>query len=687
MHRYLAVVLIFAFAFFSSARPARADEGMWTLDNFPTKAVAKRYGFKTTPAFLDTLRTASVRLPGCSGSFVSANGLIMTNHHCARGCITNNSTPQNDFIKTGFLAAAQPDEKFCPGFSIVSLVTISDVTKTVDAATAGKTAAAFNAAQRAVFSQLETACAPDKATQQCQVVTLYNGGRYALYRYRKYSDVRLVFAPEEAAAFFGGDPDNFNFPRYDLDCAFMRAYENGAPVRTPNFFRWSKAGPANGELIFVPGNPGSTSRLDTVAELEYLRDVQNIAALRSLSEQRGLYTQFAQESPEHARQATSILFGIENSLKATVGHESTLLDPAFFAQRRAQERADRAAIAKNPAIAARFGGAYDAIAKAEERARDLEVVYTYRERSGAPGFYLATARTLVRAAAERAKPDALRLRGFNDAALPQLVSILSAPRPIFADLERTGLAFNLTKIREFLGPDDVYVRALLGNDSPEAVAARVLEGSKLADPAVRKALYDGGAAAIAASTDPAIVLVRATDALSRAARQTFEDQVGAPIAKNEALVAQAQFALHGLSRYPDATFTLRVTYGTVSGWNERGTPVAPFTTFGGAFAHATGSDPFALPASWTAARGTLDPSTPLDFVSTADIIGGNSGSPVVNTKGEIVGLIFDGNIHSLGGDYGYDVRDNRAVAVDSVGLLAALRSIYHADRLASELSP
>ncbi len=688
MRRFLTLVtLVLIAAFATIARPAVADEGMWTLDNFPTTAVAKQYGFKATPAFLDTLRTASVRLPGCSGSFVSASGLIMTNHHCARGCITNNSNEKNDYIKTGFFAAKQQDELACPGFSIVSLLTITDVTTGVNAATAGTTGAAFNAAQRAIFSKLESACAPDKGTQQCQVVTLYNGGRYALYAYRKYSDVRLVFAPEEAAAFFGGDPDNFNFPRFDLDCAFMRAYQDGKPVTSPNFFRWSKAGPSANELIFVPGNPGSTSRLETVAELESLRDVQNIAALRSLSERRGLYSQFATESPEHARQATSVLFGIENSLKATIGHETTLLDPTFMAKKRAQEAADRAAIAKSPVLAKKFGGAYDAIAAAELRARDLQITYTYRETQGAPGFYLATARTLVRAAAERTKPDAQRLRGFNDAALPQLVAVLGAPRPIFADLEKTTLAYSLTKTREFLGPDDAYVKALLGNDSPETVAARIIEGSKLADPAARKALYDGGAAAIAASTDPAIVVARATDAMSRAARQTFEDQVGAPIAKNDALVAQAQFALHGLTTYPDATFTLRVTYGTVKGWMERGAPVAPFTTFGGAFAHATGSDPFALPASWTAARSTLDPATPLDFASTADIIGGNSGSPVVNAKAEIVGLIFDGNIHSLGGDYGYDMRDNRAVAVDSLGLLAALRTIYHADRLASELAP
>ena len=685
MRRFLTLVLIAAFA--TIARPAVADEGMWTLDNFPEAAVAKQYGFKATPAFLDKLRAASVRLPGCSGSFVSGTGLIMTNHHCARGCITYNSSEKNDYIKTGFFAAKQQDELVCPGFSIVSLVSIADVTKTVNVATAGTAGAGFNAAERAVFSKLENACAPDKATQQCQVVTLYNGGRYALYAYRKYSDVRLVFAPEEAAAFFGGDPDNFNFPRFDLDCAFMRVYQDGKPMTSPNFFRWSTAGAAANELIFVPGNPGSTSRLDTVAELEYLRDVQNIAALRGLSERRGLYSQFATESVEHARQATSVLFGIENSLKATVGHETTLLDPAFMAKKRAQEAADRAAIAKNSVLAKKFGGAYDAIATAERRARDLQTTFTYRERDGAPGFYLATARTLVRAAAERIKPDAQRLRGFNDAALPQLVALLTASRPIFTDLEKTTLAYSLTKTREFLGPDDAYVKALLGNDSPEIVAARVTEGSKLADPAVRKALYDGGAAAIAASTDPAIALVRATDAMSRVARQTYEDQVGAPIAKNDALVARAQFALHGLTTYPDATFTLRVTYGTVKGWTERGTPIAPFTTFGGAFAHATGSDPFALPASWIAARNALDPKTPLDFTSTADIIGGNSGSPVVNAKAEIVGLIFDGNIHSLGGDYGYDLRDNRAVAVDSVGLLAALRTIYHADRLATELAP
>ena len=662
-----------------------ADEGMWTIDHFPVAQVAKTYRFTATPAFLDHVRASSVRLPGCSGSFVSRDALIMTNHHCARGCVQALSDPQHNFNADGFYAKTPQDERTCPGFQINSLLGITHVTKQVTAATAGAAGADYNAKQRAVFASIESACVNGDPQIQCQVVPLYHGGIYDLYRYKKYTDVRLVFAPEETIAFFGGDPDNFTFPRYDVDCAFLRAYENGKPAAAPDYFRWSPAGTKDGDLVFVPGNPGSTSRLLTMSELENVRDVALPRTLRALSELRGVLTQFSSESPEHARTARNALFGVENSLKGNWGREEQLLDPVFMARKAAAERAERAAIARNPALRAKFAGAWDAIAQAERRGHDLGLAYVYREATGAPGAYLGTARTLVRAAAERAKPNAQRLREFQDAALPLVQARLAAPVPVYPDFERVTLTHSLTKMREWLGADDPYVRALLGNDSPQAVADRIVSGSKLADPAVRKALYDGGAPAIAASTDPAIVAIRSVDDASRATRKQYEDEVQAPLRVNDEKVAQADFALHGVSTYPDATFTLRISYASVRGYQENGRTIAPYTTIAGAYRHATGSDPYALPKSWLDARSTVKADTPLNFVTTADIIGGNSGSPVIDAAGRIVGLIFDGNIESLGGDYGYDIRQNRAVAVDSRGLLEALRAVYHADRVAGEL--
>ncbi|MDQ6941385.1 MAG: S46 family peptidase [Candidatus Eremiobacteraeota bacterium] len=682
MRRILALlVALFAIAPVATS----ADEGMWTIDHFPVQQVAKTYGFAATPAFLDHVRASSVRLPGCSGSFVSRDALIMTNHHCARGCVQALSDPQHDYLADGFYAKTTQDERTCPGVQINSLLGITHVTKQVTAATTGATGADYNAKQRAVFASIESACANGDAQIQCQVVSLYHGGIYDLYRYKKYTDVRLVFAPEETIAFFGGDPDNFTFPRYDVDCAFMRAYENGKPATAPDYFRWSEAGTKDGDLVFVPGNPGSTSRLLTMSELENARDIALPRAIRASSELRGLLTQFSSESPEHARIARNSLFGIENGLKGNWGREQQLLDPVFMARKAAAERAERAAIARNPALRAKYAGAWDAIAQAERHGRDLGVPYAYREAGGAPGSYLGAARTLVRAAAERAKPNAQRMREFQDAALPLVQARLAAPVPVYPDLERVTLTHALTKMREWLGADDPYVRAVLGNDSPQAVADRIVSGSKLGDPAVRKALYDGGPAAVAASADPAIVLMRSVDDAARAIRKQYEDEVQAPLRVNDEKVAQADFALHGLATYPDATFTLRVSYASVRGYQENGHTVTPYTTIAGAYRHATGSDPYALPKSWLDARSTVKADTPLDFVMTADIIGGNSGSPVIDAKGRIVGLIFDGNIESLGGDYGYDIRQNRAVAVDSRGLLEALRAVYHADRVAGEL--
>jgi hypothetical protein len=670
------------------ATSALADEGMWTYNNFPSARVKAKYGFEPTQEWLDKVRLASAKFgSGCSASFVSPEGLVMTNHHCARGCIQQLSTQKKDFIANGFLAKTQAEELQCPALEVNQLVELTDVTGTLNAATAGLTGKAYADTLKAEKARLEKDCATGDEVR-CDVVTLYQGGRYNLYKYHRYQDVRLVFAPEHAIAFFGGDPDNFEYPRYDLDVTFLRVYQGGKPVKTEHYFKWSTRGAKEGELTFVPGHPGRTSRGLTVAQLEYQRDVALPNRLFRLAELRGMLTEFQNRGAEQKRVSSNMLFGVENSFKGLRGRHSALLDKRFFAQKVAAEQELRQRIEADPKMKAKYGAAWDEIARATDALRDLRKEYELIEGdSGLSSQLYSLAGTLVRAAEELPKENSARLRGYNDSNLPALKARLMSKAPIYPELEIAQLTFSLTKLREELGADHPFVKKVLGKESPAALATRVVKGSKLGEPKVRQQLFDGGKKAIEASKDPMIQLALLVDPDARAIRARYEDEVESVINKNSELVAQAKFDIYGTELYPDATGTLRLSYGAVKGYQQDGKQVAPITFMGGTFERHTGEDPFALPRSWLAAKGRLALDTPMNFVSTNDIIGGNSGSPLINKDAEIVGLAFDGNIHSLGGEYGFDESVNRTVSVHSEALIESLKAIYRADRLLEELRP
>lgn len=671
----------------SIAGSATADEGMWTLDHLPMQQMQAHYGFTPSQQWIDLVQHAAVRLAeGCSGSFVSADGLVMTNHHCANSCLSQLSVHGANYMQDGF--AAKEEEPKCPDVELNQLQFITDVTDRVNAATAGKDGAERVKAERAINSAIEKECVGgDAVTWRCDVVTLYHGGRYALYKYRRYQDVRLVFAPEQSIAFFGGDPDNFNFPRYDLDVTFFRAYVNGKPANTPQYLKFNVDGPKDGELTFVVGNPGSTQRETPWSSLAYLRDSVLTPFFGYLSESRGQLWQYSRLGDEQAKETQDDLFGADNSLKVFKGWLETLSNESFIANKQAQDASLRQWIAADPARRAKYGDPWDQLDKAQQRGSELRERYSMIE--GGRGFgseLFDDARALVRAAAERAKPDAERLPTYRDANLPAIQQALASTAPVYPQYEETRLAWTLEKLRQSLGADDPFVHEVLGNQSPNQLAHALVSGSKLADPAVRMQLWNGGTPAISASADPMIVLARKIDPEARALRKQYEDQVDAPLKKAAEAIARARFERDGTSSYPDATFTLRLSYGKVTGWNEKGQPVKPFTDFAGLYRRATGADPFKLPDSWLSAKGSLDLSTPFDFVTDNDIIGGNSGSPVIDRNGHAVGLIFDGNIHSLGGDFFFDPGSNRAVAVDTAAVMEAVRKVYKLPQLANELA-
>jgi hypothetical protein len=668
------------------AGAARADEGMWTFDNFPGAAVKAKYGVTIDKAWLDHVQASAVRLStGCSASVVSSEGLVVTNNHCVADCSQNLSTPTQDYFKGGFTTAKREDERLCPGMQAEILLTISDVTDRILKASAGKTGHDFVLARDAAVSAIEKeACTGKESVQRCQVVSLYQGGQFKLYDYRKYSDVRLVFSPEFATAFFGGDPDNFNFPRYDLDMAFVRLYEGGKPAHMGDHLRWNASAPKPGDPVFVAGNPGTTNRLFTANQLESLRDFALPETLLRIAEERGLLIRFGDESPEHARVSSDDLFGWENSFKALHGQEQTLADPAFIDAKRRDDETLRAKVMALPKLSAEIGDPWGEIAKAQIDRAALYPSYTWLERAGTDSTLYAYARDLVRAAAERTKSNGERLPEYADARLPLLEKTLLDAQPVDADLERMKLRFWLTKIREVLTVDALETEVFLGKDSPESLSKR-LGGSKLADPTVRKALWDGGEAAILASDDPMIRFVLATDATSRAARKAYEDAVTGPTDRAQQRIAQARFAVFGDSVYPDATFSLRLSYGAVEGWTYHGKTIPPVTRFAGLYDRATGQDPFALAPRWIAAKDKLNLDTVFDVSTTNDITGGNSGSPLINAKGEIVGAMFDGNIHSLGGAFAYDEKLNRGVAVTTAAETEALEKVYGDTTLVEEL--
>jgi hypothetical protein len=665
---------------------ARADEGMWTFDGFPIAKVKQAYGTAPTPQFLAHVQKAALRIAGgCSASFVSPKGLVMTNHHCVVACVGQLSTPTQNYVQAGFLAKRQEDERPCPAFEIDQLERIENITSAINAATNGKTGDAANLALRAAEARAQQSCGNEPAIR-CDVVSLYHGGVYDLYHYRRFTDVRLAFAPEYSVAQFGGDPDNFNFPRFDFDIGIVRVYEHGKPAVTPDYLKWSPSGSKAGDLVYVAGNPGSTSREITTAQLAYVRDVQLPEVLPQLAEIRGIYEEFQRRGPEQQREANEPRFYVENSLKALLGRQKALDDPAFFAERVAAEQKLRAAVAADPKLQSQAGTAWDEIAQLQALRAQLAPRYNAVDGHAFTNGLLGYARTLVQAAAERQKPNGERLPEYTDQSLVEVEQELTAPLPTYPDLQEVDLAFALTKVRETLGTDDPLTKEILGPEAPDELAHRLVTGTKLGDPAVRKALFDGGAAAIAASTDPMIQYARLIDPDARAIRKDFEARITAPSRAAAERIAKARFAVYGTSVYPDATFTLRLSYGAVKGFDANGTAIPPYTTIGGLFGRATDAPPYRLPPSWPAAKPSLNLRTPMNLVATNDIIGGNSGSPLIDTSGRVVGLIFDGNIYSLGGDYGYDGTRNRAVSVDSRAVLTGLSKVYHMDRLVSEIN-
>ena len=669
------------------SHPTFADEGMWTFDTFPVQKVEKKYGFKVTPPWLDHVRLSSARLAGgCSASFVSKDGLVMTNHHCAHSCIEHLSTDKKDFVASGFYAAKENEEVRCPEMEINRLLQTQDVTARLNKATTGLIGKAFNDKLKAEMSIIEGECSGANPNLRCEVVTLYHGGQYYLYKYQRYQDVRLVFAPEFAVAFFGGDPDNFMFPRWDLDVSFVRVYENGKPLQNSQYFRWSAAGPRDGDLTFVTGHPGKTSRLLTISQLETERDFSLPKSLFYLSEYRGLLTEFQNRGPEQKRISQSDLFGVENSLKALKGRYEALVNRSFFVQKQTAEKELRTKISANRNWKRSYASAWTDVEGAENEYRKIYNGLRQKEQTNYNSDLYKIAKTLVRAADELPKANEKRLREFTDSKIPELKQRLFSAAPIYDEFEITKFTFALTKARETLGADDPFVKKILGPKSPAEFAKELILNTKLKDIQVRKDLYAGGAKAIGASKDPLIQFALLIDPDARAIRAKYEDDIETIFKRAGEKVAQAQFKVYGTDTYPDATFTLRISYGAVKGFDNNGQWVNPFTDLAGAFTRATGREPFALPQSWLKAQKQLDLTTPFDFATTNDIIGGNSGSPVINAEGEIVGLIFDGNIFSLGGEFGFDENLNRAIAVDSAALLEALTKIYHADRLSKELT-
>lgn len=678
----LAILVVLFFVIPS----AQADEGMWTLNNFPKKLVEKKYHFNASDQWLNHVQLSSARLAGgCSGSFVSATGLVMTNHHCAAKCIEQLSNSKKDYIESGFYATRLEDEVKCPEIEVNKLISMTDVTSAIQNATQNLAEKEYNEKLKAEIASIEKSCSAGSERIRCDVVSLYHGGVYNLYKYERYQDVRLVFAPEFATAFFGGDPDNFMFPRYDLDVSFLRVYDQQKPLQTKDFFKWSQSGAKTSELTFVTGHPGSTSRLLTVSDLEYTRDEKIPKNLVLMSEMRGLLTEFQRRGPEQKRIAKGRLFSVENYLKAMKGRFLTLTDKKFFATKLAQEKTLVQKINSSPKLKKEYGQAFKLNAEANLKLKNIATELDFVETNTYGSKLFSIARQLIRSSEEMTKPNEQRFHEYTDSSLPQMKQALFSSAPIYDDLEISMVTFWLTKMRENLTADHPFVKKVLGQKSPEELATEIVKNSKLKDLQLRHTLFDGGKAKINASTDSMIAFAKLIDPEARRIRKIYEDEIESVLKKNAEKIAKAQFAVYGSQTYPDATFTLRISYGQVKAYEENGHNVLPQTTFAGAFSRHTGKEPFALPDSWLKAKDKMNLETHLDFCSTNDIIGGNSGSPVINQKAEIVGIIFDGNIQSLGGDFGYDESVNRAVAVDSAGILESLDKIYGATRLTSEL--
>lgn len=666
---------------------ARADEGMWTFDNFPSARVKQLYGFGPDQAWLDRVRKASVRLDeGCSGSVVSKDGLVLTNHHCVADCESDLSSPGKDYHQDGFFAPARKDERICPGAEASILQSMTDVTAKVKDATAKVSSADAASARSTEIAAIEKEACGDNRQKRCEVVNLYRGGQYMLYVYDRYDDVRIAFAPEMQAAFFGGDPDNFNFPRYAIDMALVRLYRDGKPVAFSDPLRLDPAGPKAGDLVFVSGHPGSTERLLTNAQLAFQRDYFLPWRIEYQAQLRGSLLTEGTKGEEEARQVDDAMQGVENALKVYKGQRGALVEPTFFAAKVAEEKELRDALAGNPALKAKYGDPFAEVAAVIPAQKRLYLPYQMLEpRFGAGSVILSDARVLVRAAAEAGKPASEKLPEYSVSRLQSTGAGLLAEVPIHPALEKLEIAFWLEKTREYLGPDDPSVKALFGARTSGEIAAEIVASSQVGDRGFRKRMWENPSQ-VAGSNDPAFALVRKIDAAARAARKAYDAEVTGPASVAAEKIAGLRFDMLGRDIYPDATFTLRLSYGVVKGWND---PVhgeiKPFTYVSGLWDRATGAFPFNLGAKWVGKKDKIPGSTQMDFVSTTDIIGGNSGSPVLNKDGRIVGLAFDGNIHATAGAFGFDPTLNRTVSVSSQLILEGLRKIYGANALADEL--
>lgn len=682
MKHWVALAILTA----AAAAPAAADEGMWTFDNPPTRQIQEKYHFTLTRQWLDHVRLSSARLnDGGSGSFVSLHGLLLTNHHVARGQLQKNSTPEHDYIRNGFYAASQSAEMKSPDLEVNVLMSSENVTQRVEAATrSAQTAEAQFEARRKILAEIERE-STQKTGLRSDVITLYQGGEYWLYRYKKYTDVRLVFAPEEQAAYFGGDSDNFTYPRYDLDMALFRVYENGKPIDTPNYLKWNPEGAHDDELVLVSGNPGSTSRQDTLAQLEHERDSILPDGLSLLKNRIATLQAYAKTSSAHAGQAGTDIFDYNNSLKDLVGQLTGLQNPRILQTKREAEEKFKAAVDANPELKTKYGNAWSQIAEAERKSGTrIKERYFHSMDSRLAGI----AMTIVQYVAEIKKPDGQRLPGYHDSQLDSLRFELFSPAPVYKEMEIARITGALQLDLMEMSAGDSFLQVILGGKSPHDAVLALVNGTSLENPEARKKLINGGAAAVNASSDPMIVLARRLDPMRREFIKWTQDNVESVEERAGEDLGRARFAVYGHTTYPDATFTLRLSYGQVKGYAYNGTVAPPKTTFYGLYGRSADFNhmpPFNLVSRFAEGQSKLNLATPLNFVTTDDIIGGNSGSPVINGKGELVGLIFDGNIESLVGDYVYDIETNRAVAVDTAGMTEALKKLYNVGPLLNEL--
>jgi len=682
----LASVLIFALLT-AGTWHVEAEEGMWTFDNLPLKVLKEKYGFEPTQEWLDHVRLASVRfMDGGSGSFVSPNGLVMTNHHVGVGQLQKISTPELDYVATGFYAAEQADELKCADLEVNVLVDMENVTDRVKTSVKEKMSASEALkARETVIAQIEKESL-DKTGLRSNVVDLYHGGEYWLYQYKKYTDVRMVMAPERQAAYFGGDFDNFTYPRYDLDITFFRVYENDKRVRSDHYFKWNAKGAAEGDLVFVSGNPGSTDRLYTYAQLEFQRDYNYPMVLKLLQRAIADLRQYSQKGPEQERRALIQIFGLANSQKAMTGEYEGLLDENVMAKRRGEEEEFRNQIASRPEWQQAYGKAWETIETLTVMQQDVMKNRFYRR--FVLSRFAGLAQNIVFYVQEVEKPDTDRLNGYHESQLDGMRFNLFSPAPIFSDLEEAQIASWLSLVLEELGPEDPFVKTVLNGESPAAAAARLTSDTKLADAEFRKKLVEGGINSVNACQDPFIVLMRKLEPEIRSQIEWGKKNITSKLTPAAEQIAQARFAVFGKGVNPDATFTLRLSFGSVKGYPMNGTKAPHQTTLYGLFDRALSfgnQGDYALPQRFWDRKDRLDLSTPVNFVSTCDIIGGNSGSPVINAKAEVVGLIFDGNIESLVGRFVYDIEKNRAVSVHTAFITEALRKLYDAGKLADEI--